>query len=268
MTRSDVHIGDNRNFNQTLWDMDLEQLAKFGDDGPDGPATIFNLQTLIELTRQNLESDQVLDPEFAIPIRRLKLVFGTTEQATKRIISSFFMNQTFPENWFRASAPVLSSPIPAEIAAGLPQWVPGHNDANGVFVADPQPPPPFNISLGCANYWDTFGNALPSTLANVTGLFKQNVDLLTVLLAILVLALAIIVYLKHAAANDRLPITSQPEQAYEMDTAAPSQSSLSIADSENAHLDRQQSASEIESVATDNRTETRRTQGVSLLAHQ
>ncbi|KAJ7791777.1 hypothetical protein B0H14DRAFT_2934397 [Mycena olivaceomarginata] len=195
MTRSDVHIGDNRNFNQTLWDMDLEQLAKFGDDGPDGPATVFNLQTLIELKRQNLESDQVLDPEFAIPIRRLNAVFGapslimrqvffntdsngTTKQATKRIISSFFMNQTFPENWFRAAVPVLGSPIPGEIAAALPQWVPGHNDANGVFVADPQAPAPFNISSGCANYWDTLVNAVPGTLADVTGIFKQNVDML------------------------------------------------------------------------------------------
>ncbi|KAJ7629915.1 hypothetical protein B0H17DRAFT_1150379 [Mycena rosella] len=194
MTRSDVHIGDNRNFNQTLWDMDLEQLAEFGDDGPDGPATVFNLQTLIELKRQNLESDQVLDPEFAIPIRRLNAVFGsnvtdtdsvasvfangTTKQATKRIISSFFMNQTFPENWFRAAAPVLGSSIPGEITAALPQWVPGHNDENGVFVADPQPPAPFNISSGCANYWDTLVNAVPGTLADVTGIFKQNVDML------------------------------------------------------------------------------------------
>jgi len=191
MTRSDVHIGDNRNFNQTLWDMDLERLAMFGDDGPDGPGTVFNLQTLIEMKRHNLESDQILDPEFAIPIRRLNGAFaapplilivfanGTTKQATKRIISSFFMNQTFPENWFRAEVPILGSPIAAELAAALPQWVPGHNDQNGVFVADPQPPAPFNISSGCANYWDTLVNAVPGTLAHVTGVFKQNVDLLT-----------------------------------------------------------------------------------------
>ncbi|KAJ6550806.1 Chloroperoxidase [Mycena vulgaris] len=191
MTRSDVHIGDNHNFNQTLWNMDLERLTKFGDDGPDGPATVFNLQTLIEVTRQNLESNQVLDPEFAIPIRRLNLIYGasafimtvfangTTKQATKRIISSFFMNQTFPENWFRAAAPVVGGSIPGEIAAGLPQWVPGHNDEHGVFVADPQPPAPFNTSSGCANYWDKLVNAVPGTLADVTGIFKQNVDMLT-----------------------------------------------------------------------------------------
>ncbi|KAJ6517500.1 hypothetical protein C8R47DRAFT_1255140 [Mycena vitilis] len=178
MTRSDVHTGDNRNFNQTLWDEDLAQLAKFGDDGPDGPATVFNLQTLIEMNRQNLESDQALDPEFAIPIRRLTGAIGTTKQATKRIISSFFMNQTFPENWHRAAAPVLGSSIFAEITAALPEWVPGHNGEKRVFVADPGAPAPFNISSGCANYWDTLVNAVPGTLANVTGIFKQNVDLL------------------------------------------------------------------------------------------
>ncbi|KAJ7838305.1 Chloroperoxidase [Mycena leptocephala] len=198
MTRSDVHIGDSRNFNQTLWDEDLEQLAKFGDDGPDGPATVFNLKTLIELKRQNLESDQLLDPEFAIPIRRFNLVFdvnctdtdsvasvfanGTTKQATKHIITSFFTNQTFPENWFRAAAPVLGSTFPGQIAAGLPEWVPGHNDENGIFVADPPAPAPFNISLGCATYWDNLANAVPGTLANVTGIFKQNVDMLAGLL--------------------------------------------------------------------------------------
>jgi hypothetical protein len=57
------------------------------------------------------------------------------------------MNQTFPENWFRAASPVLGSPIPAQIAAALPNWIPGHNDESGVFVADPQAPAPFNISL-------------------------------------------------------------------------------------------------------------------------
>ncbi|KAJ7127271.1 Chloroperoxidase [Mycena crocata] len=191
MTRSDVFIGDNRNFNQTRWNGDLESLAKFGDDGPDGPNTVFNLQALVALKKANLESDQALDPKFAIPPRRLNTVYGapglimtvfangTTKQATKQIITSFFMNQTFPENWFRSATPFTGGPIPGQIAAALPQWVPGHNDENGVFVADPPPPAPFNVSLGCAAYWDQLTNAMPKSLANVTGLFKQNVDLLT-----------------------------------------------------------------------------------------
>ncbi|KAJ7801768.1 hypothetical protein B0H14DRAFT_2894540 [Mycena olivaceomarginata] len=200
LTRSDVHIGDNRNFNQTLWDQDLEQLAALGDDGPDGPATVFNLQTLVAMARHNLETDQILDLEVCAPSLVLGQVFflnadsngtdtdsiasvfanGTTQQSTKRIMTSFFMNQTFPENWHRAAVPVLGSPIPAEVMAALPEWVPGHNDdENGVFVADPKPPAPFNISQGCSNYWDVLVNAVPASLANVTGIFKQNVDLLT-----------------------------------------------------------------------------------------
>ncbi|KAJ7282236.1 hypothetical protein C8J57DRAFT_1218467 [Mycena rebaudengoi] len=66
MTRADVSIGDNRNFNQTFFDMVLQQLAKFGDDGPDGPAAVFNVQTLIEIKRQNFDSDQALNPAFLL----------------------------------------------------------------------------------------------------------------------------------------------------------------------------------------------------------
>ncbi|KAJ7266285.1 Chloroperoxidase [Mycena rebaudengoi] len=175
MTRADVHIGDNRNFNKTLWDTDLEILANFGDDGPDGPATVFNLQTLIEMKRQNLESDQLLDAD----ARSTTFANGTTGLATKHIMTSFLMDEKFPDNWFRNGSPMQGLSIPAQIAAALPQWVPGRNDENGVFVADPPAPAPFNISGGCANYWDVLTNAVPGPLANVTGIFKQNVDLLT-----------------------------------------------------------------------------------------
>ncbi|KAJ7244525.1 hypothetical protein C8J57DRAFT_1680872 [Mycena rebaudengoi] len=171
------HAGEVSDLAPTLLDMadeterdpalattDLEQLAIFGDDGPDGPATAWSLTRF---------------PEFAIPIRRLNLVFcelarliatvltlipslTCLQMATKRIINSVFKDETFPESWFRP-APVLGSSIPSQIAAALPQW----------------PPPPFNISSSCANYWDSLVNAIPGTLANVTGIFKQNVDLLT-----------------------------------------------------------------------------------------
>ncbi|KAJ7217428.1 hypothetical protein C8J57DRAFT_1537696 [Mycena rebaudengoi] len=76
MTRADVSIGDNRNFNQTFFDMVLQQLAKFGDDGPDGPAAVFNVQTLIEIKRQNFDSDQALNPAFALPPRHLNLAIA------------------------------------------------------------------------------------------------------------------------------------------------------------------------------------------------
>ncbi|KAJ7038790.1 Chloroperoxidase [Mycena alexandri] len=194
LSRSDAFIGDNRNFNQTIWNMNLEEIAQFADDGPDGPGTVVNLQTLIEIKRQNFESDQALNPQFDLPIRRYNAIFaapavavavfsnGTTNQLTKNILNSFIEHQTFPKNWFRAAAPVLpatAGAINAQIAAGLPQIFPGHNDANGVFVADPPAPVPFNTSVACASYWDQIANGTPGSLANTTGILKQNVDLLT-----------------------------------------------------------------------------------------
>ncbi|KAJ7844524.1 hypothetical protein B0H14DRAFT_3139328 [Mycena olivaceomarginata] len=146
LTRSDVHIGDNRNFNQTLWDQDLEQLAALGDDGPDGPATVFNLQTLVGMARHNLETDQVLDLERTGTARRLR----------------FWAHPSPLRLWQHCPSGFLAITMKTEF-----------------FVADPKPPAPFNISQGCGNYWDVLVHAVPASLANVTGIFKQNVDLLT-----------------------------------------------------------------------------------------
>ncbi|KAJ7171393.1 Chloroperoxidase [Mycena filopes] len=170
----------------------LEEIAEFADDGPDGPHTVVNLKTLIELKRKNIEYDQAHDRQFSMPLRRYNAVFaapallmtvfanGTTGQTTPKILTSFFAHQTFPPNWFRAASPVLASPIGGQIAAGLPEWVPGSNDpATGVFVPDPPPPAPFNTSLVCSAYWDQIVNGIPGSLVNTTGVFKQNVDLLT-----------------------------------------------------------------------------------------
>jgi hypothetical protein len=85
--------------------------------------------------------------------------------------------------------------------------------------------------------------------------FFPDTFMIPVLLAILALALAFIVYLKSTAAKDRSPITREPENARSMDTVTPSQSALSVADSEKAYLDSQQSTSEAESVAAGNRTD-------------
>ncbi|KAJ7728879.1 Chloroperoxidase [Mycena metata] len=213
LSRSDAFIGDNRNFNQTIWNTNLEEISQFAVDGPDGPNTVVNVQTFIEIKRQNIESDQALNPQFAMPLRRYNAVFaapavalgqvfflvnptagvtnrnfdtslfsnGTTNLLTKNILNSFFEHQTFPAHWFRASAPVVAATtgaFNAEIAAGLPQWFPGHNDENGVFVADPPAPAPFNTSIACGAYWDQIVNGTPGSLANATGILKQNVDLL------------------------------------------------------------------------------------------
>ncbi|KAJ6529360.1 hypothetical protein B0H19DRAFT_1274391 [Mycena capillaripes] len=190
MTRADAFIGDNRDFQAILYDLDLLQLGKFGENGPNGNNTVFNVATMIAIKQHNIAMDQATNPEFAVPPRRLSAMFteasfvlntfanGTTKQATLPIVGSFFRNQTFPQNWFRAASPVSGAESAGEIFAGVPGLVPGRNNEQGVYVADPPPPAPFNSSIGCATYWDLLGT-MPAGLANTTGVFKQNVDFLS-----------------------------------------------------------------------------------------
>ncbi|KAJ7713379.1 Chloroperoxidase [Mycena metata] len=188
MTRSDAFIGDNKRFPGYS---DLLQLGKFGDNGPDGNNTVFNVATMIGIMQHNTIMYQAADPEFTFSASRvtgssgaaafLLNVFanGTTQQSTLPIIGSFLRNQTFPPNWFRAGAPVTGTvlgPHAAAIQAALP-FPPGRNNAQGVYVLDPLPPAPFNSSLGCWSYWEQAANT-PGVLQNTTGIFKQNVDFL------------------------------------------------------------------------------------------
>ncbi|KAJ7496829.1 Chloroperoxidase [Mycena latifolia] len=192
MTRADAFIGDNRDFQDILYDLDLLQLGKFGDNGPDGDNTVFNLATLVGMKKQNIMMDQAANPEFQFAVRRVGTAYneaafilnafanGTTKQATLSIIGSFFRNQTFPPNWFRA-ANLVTGAINAATVSQLLDGVgvpPGRNDAQGVYVADPAPPPPFNSSFACAAYYDQSAN-IPGVLVNTTGIFKKNVELLT-----------------------------------------------------------------------------------------
>ncbi|KAJ6491761.1 hypothetical protein C8R47DRAFT_1070751 [Mycena vitilis] len=191
LTRADAFIGDNRDFQDILYDLDLLQLGKFGDNGPDGNNTVFNLATLVGMKNQNIAMDQAANPEFEFAARRMNAAYGeaafllhvfangTTQQATLPIIGSFFRNQTFPQNWFRAASPVTAAINGATVNALLAAvpTLPGRNNARGVYVADPAPPPPFNSSFACFAYFDQLANT-PGVLMNTTGIFKKNVELL------------------------------------------------------------------------------------------
>ncbi|KAJ6517650.1 hypothetical protein DFH09DRAFT_1428771 [Mycena vulgaris] len=102
---------------------------------------------------------------------------GTTKQASISTIGSFLRNQSFPQNWHRAAAPVtgeILSDTSSQLSAAIPIFA-GHNDAQGNFVPDTPPPAPFDANPGCGFYYDLFAN-MPGGLANTTGIFKQNVD--------------------------------------------------------------------------------------------
>ncbi|KAJ7238917.1 Chloroperoxidase [Mycena rebaudengoi] len=192
MTRADAFIGDNVHFQENLYNMDLEVLEHFGDDGPEGKNTVFNLATLIAMKKQNIAMDQAVNPKFEFAARRVNTAYaqasfilnvfanGTTNQASKATINSFFRNQTFPPNWFRAANLVtgaVNGATQAQLMAAV-AVAPGRNNAQGVYVVDPAPPPPWNSSFACTAYFDLQGN-IPNTIWNTTGIFKQNVDLLT-----------------------------------------------------------------------------------------
>ncbi|KAJ7572910.1 Chloroperoxidase [Mycena floridula] len=179
MTRDDAFVGDNRNFQEALFDDDLAQLAIYGDDGPDGPHTVFNVQTLIAMKKHNIMSHQASNPKFEFPLFRMNGAYGTTKQATGPIISSFFRNQTFPKNWFRATSLVTGSVNSAAVNQLFPGVgvAPGRNNEHGVYVVDVSSPTLANVTVGCSAYRDQARN-LPGVLMNTTGIFKQNVELL------------------------------------------------------------------------------------------
>ncbi|KAJ7342385.1 hypothetical protein DFH08DRAFT_811478 [Mycena albidolilacea] len=114
LTRADAFIGDNHNLQDIIYDLDLLQLGKFGDNGPDGNNTVLNVVMMIGIKQQNL--------------------------------SSFFRNQTFPKNWFRAATSVSGSEFAGQTFAGVSGIVPGRNSKQGVYVANPSSLALFNAS--------------------------------------------------------------------------------------------------------------------------
>ncbi|KAF7297944.1 Heme-thiolate peroxidase [Mycena chlorophos] len=191
MTRADMYIGDNINFQHLMYDMDLVLLGQHGGNGPDGNSTVFTRETMVAIKTFDILSDQANNPKFDYPPRRINGSFleasfvieifanHTTNQATLPIVGSFMRNETFPQNWFRPAAPKTGGESALAILEGLQiKVVPGHNDENGVYVADAPLPAPFNNSLACAAYYD-FVAAIPPSLGNSTGLLFENVKFLS-----------------------------------------------------------------------------------------
>jgi hypothetical protein len=58
----------------------LLQLGKFGSDGPDGESTVFNVETLIGIKKQNIMMDQAANPKVSTLLtihetRNIKIIF-------------------------------------------------------------------------------------------------------------------------------------------------------------------------------------------------
>jgi hypothetical protein len=48
----------------------LLQLGKFGDNGPDGDNTVFNVPTLVGIKKQNIMMDQAANPKVGTSLCR------------------------------------------------------------------------------------------------------------------------------------------------------------------------------------------------------
>nr|GAT56218.1 predicted protein [Mycena chlorophos] len=146
---------------------------------------------MIAIKTFDILSDQANNPKFDYPPRRINgslleasfviEIFAnhTTNQATLPIVGSFMRNETFPQNWLRPASPKTGGESALAILEGLQiSVVPGHNNENGVYVADAPLPAPFNNSLACAAYYD-FVAAIPPSLGKSTGLLFENVKFLS-----------------------------------------------------------------------------------------
>jgi hypothetical protein len=160
-TRRDVHVGDNVNFQDDLYDALLNYVGRFGDDGPDGKYSVVNHKVFQEFKYDRFLSDQQEDAHLQFHITRVFTAFsevafilefftnGTTKQLTNTGLGSLFRNQTFAPNWFRRASPAglaILSNTSTDVRCAHP-IAPGANDANGNYVVDGDPVSRF-LTLG------------------------------------------------------------------------------------------------------------------------
>jgi len=150
MSRRDIHIGDNIHFQFDLFDILLNYIGKFGDDGPEGKYAYANVKTFQEFKYDRFLSDQQEDAELTFHIARVFTAFsevafvleffpnGTDGLLSSSNLGSIFRNQTFAPNWSRRASPA-GLPILANVSTAVRcahPIAPGANDENGNYVVD------------------------------------------------------------------------------------------------------------------------------------
>ncbi|KZT41045.1 Cloroperoxidase [Sistotremastrum suecicum HHB10207 ss-3] len=118
MTRQDAAIGDNVNFQNSLYDELLLYTGRFGDDSPiTGNGSIVTTKVMQEFKYARFLEDQVQNKALQYHVGRLTLSYGeaafvlnffangTDGTLSQQTMGSFFRNQTFPANWHRRSTP-------------------------------------------------------------------------------------------------------------------------------------------------------------------
>ncbi|KAG6811837.1 hypothetical protein H0H92_005634 [Tricholoma furcatifolium] len=187
MTRQDYAIGDNIHFQPDLYAQLLEIVAQYGDNSTvTGPRSIVNEQSLSLFKLKRFEESQTQNPVLQYHYGRLLLSYGETgfslnffANGTDGTLSvptmtSFFQNQTFPENWHRRASPGTIDIIGVNTTDvfEMNPVPPGSNAPNGSYVRDQGP------FSGCDFYNDLAADNVPAVLLNTTGILKDNVDFL------------------------------------------------------------------------------------------
>ncbi|KZT33632.1 Cloroperoxidase [Sistotremastrum suecicum HHB10207 ss-3] len=184
MTRQDAAVGDNVNFQDSLYDELLLYTGQFGDDSPiTGNRSIVTTKVMQEFKYARFLEDQVRNKVLEYHVGRLSLSYGeaafvlnffangTTGTLSQQTMGSFFRNQTFPDNWFRKSSPgnlTFIASSATEILLAHPVAA-GANNANGSYILDAPLP------VCSAPYYNLAVQNLPASLNNATGILAQNV---------------------------------------------------------------------------------------------
>lgn len=69
-SRTDHGVGDSVNFNSTMFDELLGYVARYGDDGPEGPKTVVNIKAFQEFKYNRFNEDQAEDKQLQFHIGR------------------------------------------------------------------------------------------------------------------------------------------------------------------------------------------------------
>jgi len=187
LTRLDQGVGNNADLDKNSFNKFISYIRKFGDDGIDGPKTVLNLKTLQEYKFDVYNAFQQEDKQFKFHMGRQLTSYaestftlelfkdGRTNKSTINTLTTFFVNQTFPQNYFRRAGPAGISII-GDLANQVRSAHPvggGANDANGNYVLDA---PNAVVNFPCDGYSWLVGKELPTALNNQAGTFGSNAN--------------------------------------------------------------------------------------------
>ncbi|KZT41007.1 Cloroperoxidase [Sistotremastrum suecicum HHB10207 ss-3] len=192
MTRQDAALGDDRHFQDSLFDQFLAYIGHFGDNSPvTGNYSLVNLKVMQEFKWERFLDDQSRDPKLSFHAGRIGSSYneaafilkffanGTDETLSIPSLGSIFRNQTFAPNWWRRASPgdvALILATASDVLSAHPVQ-PGQNAPNLTYITDPPYVGPCNAAyfyLAVLNLPYTY-----TTLINhSTGLFAENVKTL------------------------------------------------------------------------------------------